>query len=64
VLATDKIMGLKEIVEDFENTAEPRLEEIREWFKGKPYKVDVSTIQRYFSMGYRQASRALRQLNE
>ena len=57
-------MALKEIVEEFENTREPRLEEIREWFKDKPYKVDVSAIQRYFSMGYNRACRALRQLDE
>lgn len=60
-------MGLKEIIEEFDNTVEPRLEEIREFFKNKDnkhVKFNAATIQREFSMGYRTATRAFNQLKK
>lgn len=56
-------MALKEIIDEYENTLEPRLEEIRTFFERNESKeMNRTTIQRCFNMGYRQASRALRQL--
>lgn len=55
-------MGLKNILEDFENEKEPRLDEIIKWFKKNEIGITVSVIQRNFQMGWRQANRAMRQI--
>ena len=55
-------MALKEIIDEFENEREPRLDEIIRWFKSNDTAITVSVIQRQFSMGWRTANRALRQI--
>lgn len=57
-------MGLKNILEEFNNTKEPMLSTIIEFFENNPGPISISTIQREFGFGYRRATRAKKQLKE
>jgi len=57
-------MSLKQFIDEFENEPEPLLDEIIRWFKNNDESITTSLIQRNFQMGYRQASRALRQIKD
>jgi DNA segregation ATPase FtsK/SpoIIIE-like protein len=57
-------MGLEEIIDKFNNEVEPRLDEIKEYFKENLGIPTVSIIQRRFKMGYSRACRTLKQLED
>ncbi len=57
-------MGLEEIMQDYKNEIEPRLDEMIKYFENNAKEISISNIQRYFGLGYRRASRAKTQLKE
>ena len=57
-------MSLTQIIDEFENEQEPRLDEVIKWFKNNESPITISLIQRQFKMGIRTATRALRQIKD
>lgn len=53
---------LRELKEEFENTTEPRLDEMIQYFETHNTQITISNIQRCFRMGYNRAYRAKQQL--
>ena len=59
-----KIMGLEQIIQDYNNEIEPRLDEMIKYFESNANTISLSNLQREFGLGYRRATRAKRQLKE
>jgi|TARA_B110000211_G_scaffold199168_1_gene229447 DNA segregation ATPase FtsK/SpoIIIE-like protein len=57
-------MGLEQIIQDYKNEIEPRLDEMIKYFESNADTISISNLQRQFGLGYRRASRAKNQLKE
>jgi len=55
-------MGLQQIMDDLENTRDPKLDDVIDYFKNSDKEMTISNVQRFHKVGYMRASRIIRQI--